>query len=86
MEGVHCNKLVREMQSLIKSMQTWTANAINITLIPDNIVDAQHVIEYLKCTATQQLFTTHGASKHPSKGHLSLVCTVLGISNMSLDC
>ena len=67
------------MQSLIKSTQTWTANAINIALIPDNIVDAQHVIEYLKYAATRQLFTTHGTSKHPSKGRLSSV-RVVGIN------
>jgi len=39
--------------------------AITAGTIPGHIVDANHTMEYLKCTAMQKLLTTHG---HPKEG------------------
>ncbi len=54
-------------------IQTWTVNTLNTGIIPDIIVDAQHVIEYLKYAATRRLFARNGAQKKSENSRLSSV-------------
>ena len=44
-------------------MQRWAINAIASGLLPDIIVDSDHMIEYLKYAATRKLFDKKGGER-----------------------
>ena len=44
-------------------MQQWAINAIASGLVPDIIVDSDHMIEYLKYAATRKLFDKKGGER-----------------------
>ncbi|KAF8803900.1 hypothetical protein BYT27DRAFT_7061351, partial [Phlegmacium glaucopus] len=49
--------------SVLKQWMAWASEAINSGLLPDIIVNASHVIKYLKYAATRELFNTQGKKK-----------------------
>ena len=54
-------------------MQLWLVDAIQQWIISDTIIDAHHIIQYLKYAATHQLFTQNGKT-NDSDDRLSSVC------------
>ena len=44
-------------------IQRWAINAIASGLVPDIIVDSDHMIEYLKYAATRKLFNKKGSER-----------------------
>jgi hypothetical protein len=44
-------------------MQRWVINAVASGLVPDIIVDSDHMIEYLKYAATRKLFDKKGGER-----------------------
>ena len=55
-------------------MQQWVIDAIASDLVPDIIVDSDHMIEYLKYAATRKLFDKKGDERSASQ-RLSAVST-----------
>jgi hypothetical protein len=55
-------------------MQRWVTNAIASGLVPDIIVDSDHMIEYLKYAATRKLFDKKGGERSANQ-RLSAVST-----------
>jgi hypothetical protein len=55
-------------------MQRWAINAIASGLMPDIIVDSDHMIEYLKYAATRKLFDKKGDERSANQ-RLSAVST-----------
>lgn len=52
--------------SVLKLWMAWACGAINSGLLPDIIVDSNHMIEYLKYAATRQLFNRQGKERSTS--------------------
>ncbi|THU89616.1 hypothetical protein K435DRAFT_802624 [Dendrothele bispora CBS 962.96] len=50
-------------KSTLKQWEMWVASAIGDGKIPDNIVDANHRIQYLSYAATRKLLTRKGSPK-----------------------
>jgi hypothetical protein len=55
-------------------MQRWAVNAITSGLVPDIVVDSDHMIEYLKYAATRKLFDKKGDERSADQ-RLSTVST-----------
>jgi hypothetical protein len=55
-------------------MQRWAIDAIASGLVPDIIVDSDHMIEYLKYAATRKLFDKKGGERSANQ-RLSAVST-----------
>ncbi|KAF8961564.1 hypothetical protein BDZ97DRAFT_1201735 [Flammula alnicola] len=68
--------------SVLKLWMSWASIAINSGQLPDIIVDAKHMIAYLKYAATRQLFTRRGENKSTSSrlsaASLKKIMTMLG--------
>ncbi|KAF8802301.1 hypothetical protein BYT27DRAFT_7055316, partial [Phlegmacium glaucopus] len=68
--------------SVLKQWMAWASEAINSGLLPDIIVDASHMIKYLKYAATRELFNTPGKKKlmssRLSASSLKTIMTMLG--------
>ncbi|KAF8964903.1 hypothetical protein BDZ97DRAFT_1918603 [Flammula alnicola] len=68
--------------SVLKLWKSWASKAINSGQLPDIIVDANHMIEYLKYAATRQLFSRRGQKKPTtdrlSASSLKKIMTMLG--------
>ncbi|THU81632.1 hypothetical protein K435DRAFT_808908 [Dendrothele bispora CBS 962.96] len=69
-------------ESTLRQWKAWCPGAIADGLIPDDIVDANHLIRYMQYAATRQLFTKKGTPKQGndrlSASSLKKVNTMLG--------
>ncbi|THU95247.1 hypothetical protein K435DRAFT_859710 [Dendrothele bispora CBS 962.96] len=69
-------------ESTLRQWKAWCPGAIADGLIPDDIIDANHLIRYMQYAATRQLFTKKGTPKQGndrlSASSLKKVNTMLG--------
>ncbi|THU91261.1 hypothetical protein K435DRAFT_863584 [Dendrothele bispora CBS 962.96] len=61
--STRCKAGQQTEKSTIKQWETWVTSAISDGKVPDNIVDANHRIQYLSYAATRKLLTRKGSPK-----------------------
>ncbi|KAG1778557.1 hypothetical protein EV702DRAFT_1196072 [Suillus placidus] len=58
-------------KSVLNIWKHWLTITIASGQVPDVIIDAHHIIEYLKCTGTHKLLTQNGGEQDRANGSLS---------------
>ncbi|KAF8236973.1 hypothetical protein L208DRAFT_1421767 [Tricholoma matsutake] len=61
--NTHCKGGRQTKTSILKLYKLWLPGALLDGLVPDNIIDANHMIQYLKYAATCCLLTKRGKEK-----------------------